>query len=146
MHEPFQREPPSDPDHWLHDTSVYDPVRAPWPEGKNAFAPPVSSQMSKLRKQTFVWVSPPSRVEASDTYWTGSLCWLLGLLVDCPHHSWLPATGQRSVTLTMIVLNGPVNAGEYGSAFAVMAKQRPHASPGPRPGNDPNASWLTAAV
>ena len=29
MHEPFQSEPPSDPDHWLHDTSVYVPVSAP---------------------------------------------------------------------------------------------------------------------
>lgn len=46
----------------------------------------------------------------------------------------------------MIVLNGPVKAGEYGSALAVNEKQRPHASPAPRPGAEPNASWLMAAV
>ena len=73
-------------------------------------------------------------------------CWLFALLRDWPHHSWLPCTGQRSVTLTTMVLNGPVNAGEYGSAVAVTAKQRPHASPAPSPGADPKESWLIAAV
>lgn len=71
---------------------------------------------------------------------------MFGLLVDCPHHSSFPCDGQRSVTFTTIVWNGPVKAGENGSLFAVTAKQRPHASPGPSPGPDPNASWLTAAV
>lgn len=47
-HAPFQRAPPSEPDHWLQDTSVKLPVNAPWPDGKKAFDPPVSSQMSKL--------------------------------------------------------------------------------------------------
>lgn len=51
-----------------------------------------------------------------------------------------------SVTFTIIVLNGPVKAGEYGSALAVNEKQRPHASPAPSPGAEPNASWLMAAV
>ena len=46
----------------------------------------------------------------------------------------------------MILLNGPVNAGEYGSAFAVSAKHLPQASPGPRPGDDPKESWFNAAV
>ena len=46
----------------------------------------------------------------------------------------------------MILLKGPVNPGEYGSALAVKAKQRPQASPGPRPGADPKANWLIAAV
>lgn len=27
-----------------------------------------------------------------------------------------------------------------------MAKQRPHASPAPRPGDEPNVNWFTAAV
>ena len=63
-----------------------------------------------------------------------------------PHHSWLPATGQRSVTLTTIVCpNGPEYEGEYGSASPVSAKQRPHASPGPLPGADPKVSWEMAA-
>jgi hypothetical protein len=46
----------------------------------------------------------------------------------------------------MIELNGPENAGEYGSDVPEIAKQRPHASPGPTPGIAPNASWFTAAV
>lgn len=50
------------------------------------------------------------------------------------------------MTFTTIVLNGPVNEGEYGSAFAVTAKQRPQASPGPSPGAEPNDSWFMAAV
>jgi len=41
---------------------------------------------------------------------------------------------------------GPVNEGEYGSSDPVIAKHRPHTSPGPSPGSDPNASWLIAAV
>ena len=62
---PFQRSAPSEPLHWLHDTSVNEPVRAPCPvgcqlrheenderqmspEGKNAAAAPLSSQRSKL--------------------------------------------------------------------------------------------------
>ena len=45
---PFQRAPPFDPDHRLHETSVKVPVKAPRPEGKNADAPPVSWQISKL--------------------------------------------------------------------------------------------------
>ena len=45
----FQSGPPaSEPDHWLHDTSVNVPVRALLPEGKNTPAPPVSLQISKL--------------------------------------------------------------------------------------------------
>ena len=48
MHAPFQSGEPSEPDHWLHGTSVNVPVSAPWPEGKKTFAPPVSSQISKL--------------------------------------------------------------------------------------------------
>ena len=48
IHAPFQSGEPSEPDHSLHDTSVNVPVSAPWPEGKNTAAPPVSSQMSKL--------------------------------------------------------------------------------------------------
>lgn len=71
---------------------------------------------------------------------------MFGLLRDWPHHSSLPCAGQRSVTLTTIVWNGPLKSGEYGSFVAVTAKQRPHASPGPSPGPEPNASWLTAAV
>lgn len=47
-HAPFQRAPPSEPDHWLQDTSVNEPVRAPCPEGKNTFDAPESSQRSKL--------------------------------------------------------------------------------------------------
>ena len=80
------------------------------------------------------------------THWTGAPCWLFALLRDWPHHSWLPCTGHRSVTLTMMVLNGPGKEGEKGSLLAVTAKQRPQASPGPSPGADPNESWLIAAV
>lgn len=36
--------------------------------------------------------------------------------------------------------------GEYGSAVPVSAKQRPQASPAPRPEADPKASWEMAAV
>ena len=46
----------------------------------------------------------------------------------------------------MVFPNGPEYAGEYGSAVPVSAKQRPQASPGPRPGADPNESWETAAL
>lgn len=42
--------------------------------------------------------------------------------------------------------NGPVYEGEYGSAVPVRAKQRPQASPAPRPEADPKASWEMAAV
>ena len=81
------------------------------------------------------------------THWKGMLNEFSWSLVDWPHHCSLPATGQRSVTLTMIDCpNGPVYEGEYGSAFAVSEKQRPQASPGPSPGPDPNVSWFTAAV
>ena len=44
---------------------------------------------------------------------------------------------QRFVTLTTMLWKGPVKAGEYGSAVPVKRKQRPQASPGPRPGGDP---------
>lgn len=47
---------------------------------------------------------------------------------------------------TMVCPNGPVKLGEYGSLFPVSAKQRPHASPAPNPGAEPNESWLMAAV
>ena len=53
---------------------------------------------------------------------------------------------QRSVTLTTMVLKGPVKAGENGSVVPVKEKQRPQASPGPRPGGAPKASWFIAAV
>lgn len=49
-------------------------------------------------------------------------------------------------TFTTIELNGPVYAGEYGSAAPVRAKHLPQASPAPRPGTEPKASWLMAAV
>ena len=67
IHAPFQSGEPSEPDHCEHDTSWNEPVSAPCPIvkslvttnhlvnspknsplGKNALAPPVSSQMSKL--------------------------------------------------------------------------------------------------
>ena len=51
------------------------------------------------------------------------------------------------MTFTMMLCpNGPVYAGEYGSLLPVSAKQRPHASPGPIPGDEPNVSCETAAV
>jgi len=53
---------------------------------------------------------------------------------------------QRSVTMTTMLWKGPVKAGEYGSAVPVKEKQRPQASPGPRPGGAPKASWFIAAV
>ena len=45
---PLNSAAPSEPDQWLHETSVKVPVKAPCPDGKKAAAPPVSSQMSKL--------------------------------------------------------------------------------------------------
>ena len=45
-----------------------------------------------------------------------------------------------------MLLNGPVYAGEYGSASAVSTKHLPQASPGPSPGADPKESWFKAAV
>ena len=117
------------------------------------------------------------------TYWKFFPCWLVGLDVVWPHHSFFPyhlscillatlrryiprflgqgLSGsvnlmsysieweyiyQRLVTLTTMLLKGPVKAGENGSAVPVKRKQRPQASPGPRPGGAPNASWFIAAV
>lgn len=84
---------------------------------------------------------------------------------DQLERTWFPDTGQRSVTwtnifiddycsvsaviqlaLTTIEWNGPVYAGEYGSALPVSAKHRPQASPAPEPGAEPNESWFIAAV
>jgi hypothetical protein len=45
-----------------------------------------------------------------------------------------------------MVWKGPVNEGEKGSEVAVIEKQRPQASPAPRPGPEPNINWFTAAV
>ena len=45
-----------------------------------------------------------------------------------------------------MLLKGPVKDGEYGSAVPVKLKQRPQASPGPRPVGAPKASWFIAAV
>ena len=56
-HAPSQSGPPSQPDRWLHDTSVNVPVRASWPEGKGVPAPPVSSQIPKLLADAAVRVS-----------------------------------------------------------------------------------------
>ena len=55
-------------------------------------------------------------------------------------------THHRSVSLTTMELNGPGKDGENGSEVPVMAKQRPQASPAPRPGAAPKASWFIAAV
>src|SRR6266702_409651 len=71
---------------------------------------------------------------------------LVGLEVVWPHHCELLPAGQRLLTFKTMVLNGPVKPAEYGSAVAVTLKQRPHASPGPRPGSEPKASWLIPAV
>ena len=77
-HAPFHRAPPSEPDHSLQDTSEKVPVKAPCPDtprsdltagrskhikldvpdGKNLAAPPVSSQMSKLKSSSSI--STPS--------------------------------------------------------------------------------------
>ena len=45
-----------------------------------------------------------------------------------------------------MVLKGPVNAGEYGSAVPVIAKHLPQASPAPSPPGAPKANWFIAAV
>jgi len=125
MQAPFQRELPSDPDHSLQETSVKVPNKAPCPDGKNALAPPVSSQISK-------WKGAENELVSSAVVW--------------PQNCWLPETGHMSVTFTTMLWNGPVYDGEYGSSVPVSAKHRPHASPGPRPGSDPKESWLMAAV
>ena len=52
-------------------------------------------------------------------------------------NAWEYNIHQRFVTLTTMLWKGPVKAGEYGSAVPVKRKQRPQASPGPRPGGDP---------
>ena len=80
------------------------------------------------------------------TYWVDAPNELVGFDVVWPHHCSLPASGQRSVTFTTTVLKGPVYDGEYGSALAVSAKQRPQASPAPRPGPEPKANCEMAAV
>lgn len=70
-------------------------------------------------------------------------CWLRGWEAVWPHHSALPCIGHRSLTLTMMLLGSGGLDGEYGSAFEVILKQRPQASPAELPA--PNANWLTAA-
>ena len=52
-------------------------------------------------KQGLIWIN-------LHTYCIAVPCWLVGLLWVCPHHSWLPWIGQRSVTFTTMVLKGPV--------------------------------------
>ena len=46
----------------------------------------------------------------------------------------------------MMLLNGPLLLGVYGSAEPVTLKHRPQASPGPTPVGAPKESWLIAAV
>jgi hypothetical protein len=123
-HPPFHSGAPSVPVHWLHATSWNVPLSEPWPLGKNAAAPPVSAQMSKC---------------------TGAPNWFAGLARVCPQNGSLLGAGHRSVTLTTIEWYGPPYDGEYGSDVPVSAKQRPQASPAPRPLAEPKESWLIAA-
>jgi len=111
--------PSAPPDHRLQLTSINEPVSAPLCPVKNALAAPESSQRSK-------WKSVPWE-------FTGSP-------ISCPHHSSFPATGHISVTLTIIVLKGPVSSGLNGSVSAVTEKHLPQAFPGPNPGTEPKAS------
>jgi len=55
-------------------------------------------------------------------------------------------THHKSVTLTTMEWKGPGKDGENGSDVPVTTKQRPQASPAPRPGAAPKESWFIAAV
>lgn len=55
-------------------------------------------------------------------------------------------THHKSVILTTMEWKGPEKDGENGSDVPVTMKQRPQASPAPRPGAAPKESWFIAAV
>jgi hypothetical protein len=98
-HAPSWRLEPSEPDHSVHGTSLYEPVSASFPDGKNAPGAPESWHSSKL--QPCIVLSTPAIPQAKEkiTHWADWLNELVGLDTVWPHHcSLLPWAEHRSVT------------------------------------------------